>query len=114
MVDDYGISVLKGTAWITDDLVDLKLPLMKIEHAENAAHTGAESTWNALRERYTWTDQRYGFRAFVSECLLWIMAKTGHKEPPPLYTNDHSRKPKDIINFDYHFLRKICDTEEKT
>ena len=76
--DEGGTLLFNGAAWIPDDCVDLKLRLVTIAHAGNAGHRGADPTWNRLREHFCWTDQRDDVRAFVSSCLLCVLAKSGN------------------------------------
>ena len=103
-LDDSGILLLKGAAWIPDDCVDLKLRLLTVAHAGTAGHRGSDPTWHALRERFTWTDLREDVRTFVSSCLLCVLAKGGNKIPRPLSTTVHATKPNEVIHFDYLFL----------
>ena len=102
--EDSGILVIKGAVWIPDDCVNLKLRLLTIAHAGTAGHRGSETTWHALRERFTWTDLRDDVRSFVSSCLLCVLAKSGNKVPRPLSTTLHGTKPNEVIHFDYLFL----------
>ena len=99
-----GTLLVNGAAWIPDDCVDLKLRLLTIAHVGNAGHRGADPTWNSLREHFCWTDQRDDVRAFVSSCLLCVLAKRGNKIPRPLAMTLHAMKPNEIIHFDYLFL----------
>ena len=82
----------------------MKLRLITIAHAGSAGHRGADSTLNALSERFTWTDLRDDIRTFVSSCLLCVLAKSGNKIPRPLSTTLHATKPNEVIHFDYLFL----------
>ena len=102
--DEGGILLVSGAAWIPDDCVDIKLRLLTIAHAGNAGHRGADPTWNSLREHFCWTDQRKDVRAFVSSCLLCVLAKSGNKIPRPLAVTLHASKPNEIIHIDYLFL----------
>lgn len=101
---DSGVTLVKGAAWIPDDCIDLKLRLITVAHAGNAGHRGADSTFNAIRNNFTWADIRDDIRTFVASCLLCVLAKSGNKIPRPLSTTLHATKPNEIIHFDYLFL----------
>lgn len=102
--DDSGLIRIKGAVWVPDECVDLKLRLLTVAHAGSAGHRGADSTWNALRETFKWTDMRDDVRSFVSSCLLCVLSKSGDKVPRPLSTTVHAVKPNEVIHFDYLFL----------
>jgi len=99
-----GAQVSTGPAWIPNDCVELKLRLLTIAHAGAAGHRGADPTWHALREEFTWTDLRDDVRSFVSSCLLCVLSKSGNKVPRPLSTTLHATKPNEVIHFDYLYL----------
>ena len=101
---DSGLLVIKGTEWIPEDCVDLKLQLLTIAHAGNAGHRGSDATWKALREAFTWTNLRDDTRSFISSCTLCVLSKSGNKVPRPLSTTLHASKPDEVIYFDYLFL----------
>ena len=96
--------LIEGAAWSPDDAIELKLRLLTIAHAGNAGHRGADPTWHALRNHFTWTDQRADVRNFVASCLLCLMSKSGNKVPRPLAMTLHATKPHEVIHFDYLFL----------
>lgn len=112
IMDESGVILIKGAAWIPDDCVDLKLRLITIAHAGSAGHRGSDSTLNAIRERFTWTDLRDDIRTFVASCLLCVLAKSGDKIPRPLSTTLHATKPNEIIHFDYLYLGE-CEKDDK-
>ncbi len=58
----------------------------------------------SLREHFFWIDQHDDVRAFVSSCLLCVLAKSGNKVPGLLSTTLHAKKPNEIIHFDCLFL----------
>lgn len=106
---DTQLVQIKGSTWIPDDCTELKLRLLTIAHAGSAGHRGSESTWNALRDSFTWTDMREDVRSFVASCLLCVLSKGGNKVPRPLSTTVHATKPNEVIHFDYLFLGESED-----
>lgn len=104
--------LVNGAAWIPDDAVDLKLRLLTIAHSGTAGHRGVDPTWHALRNQFSWTDQRDDVRNFVSFCLLCLLSKTGNKIPSPLSSTIHASRPNEVIHFDYLFLGQ-SEKEEK-
>ncbi len=92
---------VKGAAWIPHYCIDLKLRLLTIAHAGKVGHRGADPNWNSIREQFFWTDQRDDVLAFVSSCLLCVIAKSGKKVPRPLSATLYATKPNEI---DYLFL----------
>lgn len=88
-----GLVLSSGRVWIPDDADNLKLRLLTIAHAGCSGHRGADPTWHAVHERFTWRNQRNDVRAFVSACLLCVLSKTGSKIPRPLATTAHASKP---------------------
>ena len=102
---------VNGAAWIPDDCIDLKLRLLTIAHAGASGHRGADSTWHALREQFTWTDLREDVRSFVSSCLLCVLSNSSNKIPRPLSSTIQATKQNEVIHFDYLFF--FGESEDK-
>ena len=109
---DFNLSLKNGSIWIPNDAIDLKLRFLTIAHAGNAGHRVVDQTWNALRNKFTWSDQREDVRSFVASCLLCVLSKTGERFPRPLSTRTHGSKPNEVIHFDYLFLGESDGSEK--
>lgn len=108
----YKLLLAKGEAWIPNDAVDIKLRNLFIARAGKAGQRDAELTWQVLRKKFLWGDQRNDNRDFASSCLLCVKSKSGNKVPCPLLTTVHASRPNEVIHFNYVFLGQ-CAKQNK-
>lgn len=102
--DEDNLAWKSGKIWIPATADALKLKLLTIAHAVTVGHRGIDATAAILSAEYTWVGMRRDVHAFVDDCLLCVMAKSGNKVPRPLATTLHACKPNEVIHFDYLFL----------
>jgi len=101
-----------GKIWIPDSETSLKLKLLSIAHAGESGHRGIESTVDAITSKYYWDNLTTDVKAFVADCLLCILSKSGRKIPRPLSMTTHASKPGQILHFDFLYLGKSSGIEK--
>ena len=99
-----GVWMRRGSIWIPDDNLELKLKILTISHGGVAGHRGKEVTESVIREAFWWKSLTKDVNAFVEVCLHCMVSRGGERVPRPLGSSLHGEVPNEVVHMDFLFM----------
>lgn len=95
-MNESGIHMSEGKIWISEEADKLQLRIMITAHCGYSEHRGLDSTGSTVRETYNRNTIDEAEESFVSQCIHFIMCKSGEKTPRPFSLTLHPTKRKEM------------------